>query len=213
VFERMRRFARDLTGGSDAVLVGHLVDQLDATLAGVGVARALAGGEVATAAAREQLGDIETVGDAARRALIVELSRTLAAPMDREDLFRLSRSVDDVLDNLRDLAREFDLYEIPSEPLLADALANVEVGVLSLREAIACLIDAPEKASLGAAQAKKADVRSSYQQAMAALLAEGQEVTTEVLRRRELLRRVDVTGLRLAEAADALADGAVKRSH
>jgi uncharacterized protein len=48
---------------------------------------------------------------------------------------------------------------------------------------------------------------------MAALLAEGQEVTTEVLRRRELLRRVDVTGLRLAEAADALSDGAVKRSH
>lgn len=213
MFERLRHFGRNLTGGNDAVLVGHLVDQLDATLTGVALARALAGGEIATADARTQLGDIESAGDEARRALIVELSRTLAAPMDREDLFRLSRSVDDVLDNLRDLAREFDLYAIPSEPLLADALANVEAGVLGLREAIGSLIDAPGRASLRAAEAKKNDVRASYQRAMAALLAEGSEVTTEVLRRRELLRRVDVTGLRLAEAADALADGAVKRSH
>ncbi|WP_052669105.1 DUF47 domain-containing protein [Nitriliruptor alkaliphilus] len=213
MFDRLQRFARDLTGGSDAVLVGHLVDQLDATLAGVAITRALAAGEVDTSLARERLSDVESVGDAARRALIVDLSRTLAAPMDREDMFRLSRSVDDVLDNLRDLAREFDLYRIPSEPLLVDALANVEAGVLGLREAIGSLLEAPERASLLAADAKKTDVRSSYQHAVAALLAEDREVTTEILRRRELLRRVDVTGLRLAEAADALADGAVKRSH
>jgi uncharacterized protein len=213
VFDRLRRFTRDLTGGNDAVLVGHLEQQLDATLAAVAIARALAAGEIATADARSQLGAVESDGDHARRALITQLSRTLAAPMDREDLFRLSRSVDDVLDNLRDLGREFDLYQIPGEPLLVDALANIEAGVLGLREAIGSLIGAPEHASLRAAEAKKNDVRPSYQQAMAALLAEGQEVTTELLRRRELLRRVDVTGLRLAEAADALADGAVKRSH
>jgi uncharacterized protein len=213
VFDRLRRFTRDLTGGNDAVLIGHLEEQLDATLTAIGIARALAAGEVATSDARTQLGEVESTGDHARRALITQLSRTLAAPMDREDLFRLSRSVDDVLDNLRDLGREFDLYEIAGEPLLVDALANIEAGVLGLREAIGCLIGAPELASLRAAEAKKTDVRSSYQQAMAALLAEGQEVTTELLRRRELLRRVDVTGLRLAEAADALADGAVKRSH
>lgn len=213
MFERLQRFARDLTGGNDVVLVGHLIDQLDATLQGVAIARALAGGEIDTADARAQLGKVESSGDDARRTLIAELSRTLVAPMDREDLFRLSRSVDDILDNLRDLAREFDLYDIPQEPLLADALANIEAGVLGLREAVECLVEEPGRASLRAAEAKKNDVRASYQQAMAGLLAPGQEVTTEVMRRRELLRRVDVTGLRLAEAADALSDGAVKRSH
>jgi uncharacterized protein len=213
VLERLRRFARNLTGGTDQVLIGHLVAQLDAALEGISVARSLAGGELDTGEARATLGRVESRGDDARRELIAELSRTLAAPMDREDLFRLSRSTDDVLDNLRDLAREFDLYEIDGEPLLVDALANVERGLLALREAVGCLVDAPELASLRAAEAKKTDIRSSYQQAMAALLAEGQEVTTETLRRRELLRRVDVTGLRLAEAADALSDGAVKRSH
>jgi uncharacterized protein len=213
VLERARRFARNLTGGTDQVLIGHLVAQLDAALEGIAIARSLAGGELDTGEGRATLGRIESRGDDARRELIAELSRTLAAPMDREDLFRLSRSTDDVLDNLRDLAREFDLYEIDREPLLVDALANVERGLLALREAVGCLVDAPALASLRAAEAKKTDIRSSYQHAMAALLAEGQEVTTETLRRRELLRRVDVTGLRLAEAADALSDGAVKRSH
>jgi uncharacterized protein len=213
VLERARRFARNLTGGTDQVLIGHLVAQLDAALEGIAIARSLAGGELETGEGRATLGRIESRGDDARRELIAELSRTLAAPMDREDLFRLSRSTDDVLDNLRDLAREFDLYEIDREPLLVDALANVERGLLALREAVGCLVDAPALASLRAAEAKKTDIRSSYQHAMAALLAEGQEVTTETLRRRELLRRVDVTGLRLAEAADALSDGAVKRSH
>jgi uncharacterized protein len=213
VLERVRRFARDLTGRGDQVLIDHLIDQLDATLAGVRDVRAVAAGELTTAEGRKRVGEVESVGDDARRALIHELSRTLSSPIDREDLFRVSRSVDDVLDNLRDLAREFDLFAISSEPLLTDALANVEAGVLALREAVACLVGAPEQASKRAAEAKKTDVRLSYERAMAALLADGQEATTELLRRRELLRRADVVGLRLAEAADALADGAVKRSH
>jgi uncharacterized protein len=212
VFDRLRRFGRDLTGRGHEALIAHLVDQLDATLDGVRTVRAVAAGELATAEGRERLGRVESEGDAARLALIHELSTTLASPIDREDLFRLSRSVDDVLDNLRDLAREFDLFEVRGEPLLADALANVEAGVLDLREAVTHLVAAPGHASRGAAEAKKTDVRLSYQRAVAALLAEGRPVTTEVLRRRELLRRVDVVGLRLAEAADALADGAVKRS-
>jgi uncharacterized protein len=213
VFERMRRFGRELTGRGDQVLLDHLVDQLDATLAGVRDVRAVAGGELTTAEGRARVSRVESVGDDARRALVHELSRTLAAPIDREDLFRVSRSVDDVLDNLRDLAREFDLFAIAGEPLLTDVLANVEAGVLALREAVASLVDAPEQASQRAAETKETDVRLSYERAMAALLADGQEVTTELLRRRELLRRADVVGLRLAEAANALADGAIKRSH
>ena len=39
------------------------------------------------------------------------LAGVLVTPVDREDLFRLSRSIDDVLDNLRDFVREWDLYK------------------------------------------------------------------------------------------------------
>ncbi len=37
------------------------------------------------------------------------------------------------------------------------------------------------------------------------------EVDVQMLRQRELLRRLDVVGLRFGEAADALADGSLKR--
>jgi hypothetical protein len=59
--------------------------------------------------------------------------------------------------------------------------------------------------------ARKNDIRQRYQTAMQAILDE--PLSTETLKRRELLRRLDVVGLRIREAADALADGAVKRSH
>jgi uncharacterized protein len=137
---------------------------------------------------------------------------TLTAPMDREDLFRLSRSIDDILDNLRDLAREFDLYEVAAEPLLTDPLAGIEMGVVGLREAVGSLVDEPDAAGIVAAMAKKNEVRVSYQQSMAALLTSPEPLDRGDLARRELLRRVDVCGLRLGEAADALADGAIKRS-
>jgi len=45
---------------------------------------------------------------------------------------------------------------------------------------------------------------------MGALL-HGDHVTMQTLRERELLRRLDVAGLRLATAADALISGALKR--
>ncbi|MGB9112968.1 MAG: hypothetical protein WCF24_09615 [Acidimicrobiales bacterium] len=38
-----------------------------------------------------------------------------------------------------------------------------------------------------------------------------EEVTPEVLKRRELLRRLDIVGLRLGEATDTFSDALVKR--
>ncbi len=51
--------------------------------------------------------------------------------------------------------------------------------------------------------------RSAYHEEMARLL--GGELTMRAIGDRELLRRLDVAGLRLGEAADALASGGLKR--
>lgn len=211
--DRLRNFVRNLTGKSDATLVDHLLQQLDATSRGADLARQMVTGAVATDLGIEQMSAIEGEGDDARRDLIAQLRRSLATPIDREDLNRLSRSVDDILDNLRDLAYEFHLYELVEEPLLTEGIDNLSRGIDDLTEATNSLIERPEEAAQRAAESKKNDVRRSYQQAMAELLTSTDEVDTRLLRRRELLRRLDITGLRLAEAADALADGAVKRSH
>ena len=53
-------------------------------------------------------------------------------------------------------------------------------------------------------------VRRRYQVELARIFAE--PLSPETLKRRELLRRLDVVALRLGEAVDALADGELKRS-
>lgn len=211
-FTRARSLGRDLLGRNGKVFTESLLGQLDATIEAAELARSVAEGEMHSRSARRLIVDIEHRGDEHRRRLVLLLSRALAPPMDREDLFRLSRSVDDVLDNLRDLVREMDLFGVSQERLLVRPLKGVEAGVHKLREAVLALLDDPSLSRLYARDARKSDIRPSFQKAMAMLLVGDQPVTNGVLKRRELLRRVDSIGLRMADAANALTDGSVKRS-
>jgi hypothetical protein len=90
-----------------------------------------------------------------------------------------------------------------------EVLEEIRVGIRALRAATECLRRDVGRVSVAALAAKKAPVRTQYQQAMARLLAE--PLTSETLRRREVLRRLDIVGLRLSEAADHLATAAIKR--
>ncbi len=66
----------------------------------------------------EEIKEIEREGDAKRRILIDELAHTYATPFDREDLFALSRAVDDILDAANETAVELAIYKIaPPEGL------------------------------------------------------------------------------------------------
>jgi uncharacterized protein len=160
------------------------------------------------------MGRIEDAGDAERAALVGGLHESFMTPIDREDLFRLSRSIDDVLDNLRDFVRELDLMGVQAPEHFVDILEALGEGLRQLGHAVHQVTVEISGVPESALAAKKAGnhIRQLYQVAIADLLS-GDEVRMEVLRRRELLRRLDVVGLRLGEAADALADGAMKRSH
>jgi len=208
-----RRIVDDLTGRSHHQLTDLLAAQLDAAIEGVGLASAMSEGTLTPAEAREAMVDVEHRGDTGRAGLVAELAVALTTPIDREDLYRFSRSVDDVLDNLRDLVRETDLYGAQGEPADLPALAGVAEGLAMLRGAVQGLSDRPGEVDAATEAARKAagQVRRHYQLAMAELLR--QEVGTETLTRRELLRRLDVVGLRLGESVAALSDAMLKRSH
>jgi uncharacterized protein len=210
---RLRTALRNLTGGVERQLVEHLLDQLAATReAGVLVRRLVRGG-TDSARAREEIRDIEHRGDRSRADLVEELSRSLTTPIDREDLFRLSRSIDDVLDNLRDFVRELDLFAVQATRAHLEVVDAVISGVEELERSVRNLPSDAGQAARDALSAKKEanQVRRRYQEGLAELL--GGVIDSEALKRRELLRRLDVVGLRLGEAADALADGATKRGH
>lgn len=52
-------------------------------------------------------------------------------------------------------------------------------------------------------------MRRAYESGLAAVYTS--EMSTDTLKTRDLLRRVDVIGLRLGESSDAILDGLVKR--
>ncbi|HVJ98034.1 MAG TPA: DUF47 family protein [Acidimicrobiia bacterium] len=205
---RFRRFLRDVLGRSDEATIAQVQEQLATVQAVVELVRAACNEGRDIAAAVDELDD---EGRRQREALTRTLSSSLTTPIDREDLARLSRSIDDVLDNLRDFVREFDLYDAPDPDGFVAILDAIAESLAVLGRAIAALADGPEEIVEAARDAEQASgkIRRTFQDAIAILLEK--PVDSETLRQRELLRRLDVVGLRLGEAANALGDGGLKR--
>ncbi len=209
---QLRHAIADLSGRGQHRLVESLCAQVRVAREAVGVARDAIGGQLDLAVARARVGQLEGEGDHHRRELVTVLAHTMVIPIDREDLFRLSRSVDDILDDLRDFARELDLFgpEVRS-PMFDPILGAIAAALDELEGAVGQLATDTAAAVEGSIRAKKRgnEVRRSYQHAIARLLSG--EVSSVALRQRELLRRLDLVGLQMAEASDALADGGQKR--
>lgn len=206
------RWVRDLVAGRmDRALAEALLGQLEATKAGAWLAMAMIGGEVGRTGAHEQMRAIEHLGDAERRRLVDELKSALVTPIDREDLFRLSRSIDDVLDSLRDFVRESHLYRVPDQIRFSPMLDQVIVGIDALEDAVRNLAARPSSVAHDALEAKKAGgaIRRMYQYEISRIFSG--EVTSLALKERELVRRLEIVGMAIGDAADAIADGGMKR--
>lgn len=201
----------ELTGASDREVVAGLGLQLTVARDAAAVAGRLVRGELPTDEARSEASRIEQTGDEARDEVFGMLSSLLTTPMDREDLYRLSRSLENVTDNLRDFVREADLLDVGDDDLLrpvvdavADALARLVAPVESIAD------DLGRAGSQAVATHREInEVRRTYQRSLADLYAG--ELDMWVLKRRDLLRRLDIVGLQLGEAVAALSDGAMKR--
>jgi len=195
---------------SRLAVIAALEAQLKEAAAAVKVARSVAAGKSNAVRAYEKMGEIEVRGDAMRGELVARLSGVLVAPIGREDLFRLSRSIDDVLDNLRDFVREWDLFEIEAAKAylgLLDATAEAIAGLLGALQAVAK--DPRDLKKALASKESAEEIRRLYDVELGRLFRG--KLSMEVVKSRELLRRLDVVGLRLNEASDRLSDAAVKR--
>ncbi|MBN6058012.1 DUF47 family protein [Nonomuraea sp. RK-328] len=209
--KRLRRIRDLMTGRMDSALTEALLGQLEATKQGAWLAMAMIGGEVGRTGAHEQMRTIEHLGDEERRRLVDELRNALVTPIDREDLFRLSRSIDDVLDSLRDFVRESHLYRVPDQIRFSPLLDQVIAGIDALENAVRDLASRPSAVVHDALEAKKmgGQIRRMYQYEISRIFSG--EITADALKQRELVRRLEIVGMAIGEAADAIADGAMKR--
>lgn len=194
----------------DNAVMSLLKGQTATTLRGASVALDVTEGHITHAESRDLINDIEHEGDESRNAVVQALSKAWATPLDREDLFRLSRSIDDVLDNLRDFVRETDMWNGDPGAYGRVALTHVIASLRGLELAVADEDHRRIRKHCLEASKEATRVRRSFESGLAVLYEE--PLSMETLKTRDLLRRLDVIGLRLTEAADVMLDGLVKRA-
>jgi predicted phosphate transport protein (TIGR00153 family) len=159
---------------------------------------------------------IEKEADEVRRILIDELNRTFVTPFDREDIFSLSRMIDDVLDYAYSTVDEMVVLQV--EPtiymqriasLLRDAAFELLMAVNRLEENKTVSGDHAQKA-----KALENQVESIYREALADLFNEVNEIADimKILKRREVYRHLSNAADRGDEAANVIANIVVKVS-
>jgi uncharacterized protein len=65
----------------------------------------------------ERVSQLETEADEVRRILIDELNHTFVTPFDREDIFSLSLTIDDILDYAESTVDEMVMLKVETNPL------------------------------------------------------------------------------------------------
>lgn len=157
---------------------------------------------------------IEKEADELRRILIDELNRSFVTPIDREDLFTLSRTIDDVLDYAYSTVDEMAMFGVqPTElmqkmvTILREAAEELHLGVIQLRER-------PQVALAHATRAKKLENRAEaiYREAINELFQQPKTVEDVMwmLKKREIYRHLSNAADRGDEAANIISDIVVK---
>ncbi|MEK7276035.1 MAG: DUF47 family protein [Chloroflexota bacterium] len=153
---------------------------------------------------------VEKDADEVRRILIDELNRNFVTPMDREDIFGLSRAVDDVLDYADTTTEEMAMLGVKPNPFLTRMVSLLTEAAEEIHKGILRLQDHPNVANDHAVRAKALEnrVESVYREAIAALFVGPKDVhdVVEMLKLREIYRHLSYAADRGDEAAIVFGD-------
>jgi len=162
----------------------------------------------------KRLQSLEKEADELRRLLIDDLNHTFVTPIDREDLFALSRTIDDVLDYGYTTVDEMVMFGVKPNmhlqrlaSILREAAEELYLGVKQIK-------DHPQVALDHANRAKALENRaeSVYRSALADLFKEIKTVEdiVDILKMREIYRHLSNAADRGDEAANIIGDVVVK---
>lgn len=156
----------------------------------------------------------EKEADEARRILIDELNRTFITPFDREDIFALSRTIDDVLDYAYSTVSEMEILKVEPTPYMQRMASLLRDAAYELSMAVCSLEDHPRVANDHAQRAKALEnrVEDVYREALADLFSGVEDIThvVKMLKLREVYRHLSNAADRGDEAANVIADIVVK---
>ncbi|MEZ5075427.1 MAG: DUF47 family protein [Solirubrobacterales bacterium] len=156
--------------------------------------------------------DAEPRGDQRKRELVSALRAAFVIPLEPEDVFALSRGIDQILDFARDLVAEAEVLDcMPDEgiatmaELMGEAVRHLDVAVAAL--------GTDDEAANAAAEATisvQHHIGDAYYGGMANLLHE--EDMRSRIKLRELYRRCSRIGEVIIEVAERIMYAIVKQS-
>jgi hypothetical protein len=180
--------------------------QLAVTIEGIDAFAAWAAGDADAALI---VRDREHAADALKRDLHRALREAFVTPLEPEDLFALSRGVDRIINQAKDLVRESEVMACPPDAPLAE-MARVLAGALRDLDAATARLGADATAEADAAIKGVRRLERVYRAAMGELLRN--EDLREVTARRELYRRASRIGEALEDVAERVLYAGVKEA-
>lgn len=196
----------------DSVFIKLIIQQASLTLEGLNALTAYM--ENQTQANASLLTAKEKEADEVRRILINELNKTFITPFDREDIFTLSRTIDDVLDYAYSTVTEMEMFKVKPTShmhtiagLLRDAANEIYMAVLRMP-----LHKDVASEHVRRAKSLENHVEEVYRQALAELFNNVDDVkqVVKVMKLREVYRHLSNAADRGDEAANVIADIIVK---
>jgi predicted phosphate transport protein (TIGR00153 family) len=156
----------------------------------------------------------EKDADEIRRILIDDLNRTFVTPIDREDIFALSRAIDDVVDYAYSTVEEMQVLDVEPNDYLRRMVSLLQDAANEIHLAMLRLEKNPNVASEHASRAKAMEnrVERVYREAVADLFSGPDDIhhVMEMLKLREIYRHLSNCADRGDEAANVIHDIVVK---
>ncbi len=156
--------------------------------------------------------EIEMEADDLRRVIIEKLNQTFITPIDREDIFELSRAIDDVMDYACTTVYEIQIYKVQTDKHIDIMMEILRNAGRELTIALKNLHNHPLVAMEHAKQAKAYEnkMEKAYRRALGELFKGDDPIY--MMKMREIYRHLSNAADRSDEAANIIGDIIVKMS-
>jgi uncharacterized protein Yka (UPF0111/DUF47 family) len=183
-------------------VIALLREQADVTIEGIGALVEWAGGADDAA---ERVREREHAADDRKRELFSALTESFTTPVDAEDLYMMSKHLDDVMNGAKDAVRECEVMAIRPDEHVEKMAVSILEGVRHLDDAFRLLRpddgeDGSKTEAADAAIKSQRQLERHYRHAMSTLIEV--DDLREVMGRRELYRRLSRIGDSVIEAAE-----------
>ncbi len=187
---------------------GLLVSQMEKTLEGVkALERYLLDG---TGNTQDLIDRFEHEADEVRRCIIDDLNHTFITPIDRLDIYALSRAVDDIIDRAASTVAEMEIYELKADEYAKMISTSLKHAATKLYDSVRHLKERPNLATEAALRSKLLinNMEHLYHEAIKELAENGD--IAYMFKMREIYRRQFQIAESIRQSNNILLDIVVK---